>query len=82
MPIKEHATKILTPYAFELLQREVKYSLTYALMENSNGSQTVRHSEKSSGGRIVSWVKEDESISVHVKNLNFLAYYADMTSEC
>ena len=38
MPIKEHATKILTPYAFELLQREVKYSLTYALMENSNGS--------------------------------------------
>lgn len=43
MPIEEHARNILTPYAFNILQREIVQSVQYATTEMANGSYLVRH---------------------------------------
>lgn len=35
-PIEEHAAKILTPYAFELIQHEIELSTKYAAIQTGN----------------------------------------------
>ncbi|PIA33720.1 hypothetical protein AQUCO_04000049v1 [Aquilegia coerulea] len=62
MPIEEHASSILTPYAFSLLQHEIVQSMQCAAIETANGSYVVRHHKKMDGGCLVSWTAKDERI--------------------
>lgn len=62
MPIEEHARNILTPYAFNILQREIVQSVQYATTEMANGSYLVRHYKKLDGECIVIWLPDDEQI--------------------
>ncbi|WVZ05667.1 hypothetical protein V8G54_019013 [Vigna mungo] len=48
-PIQEHATSILTLYAFELLQHEIKLCTKYAATVINNDSYLVRHHTKLDG---------------------------------
>lgn len=62
MPIEEHARNILTPYAFNILQREIVQSVQYATTEMANGSYLVRHYKKLDGECVVIWMPDDEQI--------------------
>lgn len=62
MPIEEHASNILTPYAFNKLQNELLSSLQFAAIEISDGSYIVRHHTKTDGGHLVKWMETDEEI--------------------
>ncbi|XP_024640710.1 protein FAR1-RELATED SEQUENCE 11-like [Medicago truncatula] len=55
-PIEEHASSILTPYAFKLLQYEIELSAKYEAIEADNGSYVVQHHTKVDGGRIEYYV--------------------------
>lgn len=70
-PIEEHASSILTPYAFKLLQYEIELSAKYAAIEADNGSYVVQHHTKVDGGRIVSLITEEESIHCSCKEFQF-----------
>ncbi|KAK1312324.1 putative protein FAR1-RELATED SEQUENCE 10 [Acorus calamus] len=64
MPIEEHASPILTHYAFNMLQNEIVMSAQYALFDLANGNSLVRHRMKMDGGRgrVVSWIPSDEEV--------------------
>ncbi|KAK1259777.1 putative protein FAR1-RELATED SEQUENCE 10 [Acorus gramineus] len=62
MPIEEHASTILTHYAFNMLQNEIVMSTQYALFDLANGNSLVRHHMKMDGGRFVSWIPSDEEV--------------------
>ena len=62
MPIEKHASKILTPYSFELLQEEMVLSLEYAVFDKGDGSYIIRHCDKEDGGRFVSWDASNEEV--------------------
>ena len=70
-PIEEHDASVLTPYAFKLLQHEIKLSTKYAATEIDNGSYIVQHHTKVGGGRQVSWIVEKESIHCSCKKFMF-----------
>ncbi|KAK2449287.1 FAR1-RELATED SEQUENCE [Trifolium repens] len=70
-PIEEHAASVLTPYAFDLLQHEIELSTKYAATEIDNGSYIVQHHTKVEGGRLVSWIVEQESIDCSCKEFQF-----------
>ncbi|KAI3848734.1 hypothetical protein MKW98_012445 [Papaver atlanticum] len=67
MPIEEHASSILTPYAFNLLQNEIVLSMQCAAFETVNGSYLVRHHKRMDGGCLVSWMPKDEKICCSCK---------------
>ncbi|KAK9133967.1 hypothetical protein Scep_013495 [Stephania cephalantha] len=67
MPIEEHASNILTPYAFNLLQQEIVLSMQCAAFETANGSHVVRHHKKMDGGCLVSWIPKNERICCSCK---------------
>ncbi|KAF8409724.1 hypothetical protein HHK36_005803 [Tetracentron sinense] len=71
MPIEEHATSILTPYAFNALQHEIVLSMQYATFEMANGSYLVRHHKKMEVERVVVWIPEDEQIHCSCKEFEF-----------
>ncbi|KAL5724804.1 hypothetical protein ACHQM5_008021 [Ranunculus cassubicifolius] len=62
MPIEEHASSILTSYAFSLLQQEIILSMQCAAIETANGSYVVRHHKKMDEGCLVSWIAKEEKI--------------------
>ncbi|KAF6153786.1 hypothetical protein GIB67_001019 [Kingdonia uniflora] len=63
MPVEEHASGILTHYAFNLLQHEIVLSMQCAAVETSHGSYTVHHHKKmDSKGSVVNWFPKDEKI--------------------
>ncbi|KAF1860585.1 hypothetical protein Lal_00021629, partial [Lupinus albus] len=72
-PIEEHASNILTPYVFELLQHEIELSSKYAATKIDNDSYIVRHHTKLNGGRLVSLIKEkdEESIRCSCREFEF-----------
>ncbi|KAI3890092.1 hypothetical protein MKX03_015972 [Papaver bracteatum] len=67
MPIEEHASSILTPYAFRLLQTEVVLSMQCAAFETSNGVYLVRHHKNVDEGCRVSWIPKDEKVNCSCK---------------
>ncbi|KAF7833087.1 FAR1-RELATED SEQUENCE 10 [Senna tora] len=67
MPIEEHASNILTPYAFNVFQHEIVQSLQYATTELANGSYLVQHYKKMDEERLVIWVPDDEEIQCSCK---------------
>ncbi|KAF6145067.1 hypothetical protein GIB67_013418 [Kingdonia uniflora] len=71
MPIEEHASSILTPYAFNLLQYEIEMSLQFAAFDMPNGLYLVRHHKQMDGGNLVSWTPEDEDIHCSCKEFEF-----------
>ena len=61
MPIEEHASTILTHYAFEKFQKEIMASTEYAVYEMPTPQNyIVRHYLKAEGGHIVSCIQSDE----------------------
>lgn len=67
IPIEEHAQRILTPFAFNALQRELVLAMQYGTSEMANGSHLVRHFKKVDGERLVIWIPEDEQIHCSCK---------------
>lgn len=67
MPIEEHARRILTPYAFNVLQHEIVLSMQYATREMANGSHLVRHYRKMDEEFLVIWIPENEQIHCSCK---------------
>ncbi|XP_038714131.1 putative protein FAR1-RELATED SEQUENCE 10 isoform X2 [Tripterygium wilfordii] len=63
MPLEEHARSILTPYAFNVFQREIALSMHYAASEMENGSYLVRHYKKMDGECLVIWISEVNNAS-------------------
>lgn len=70
-PIEEHAASILTPYAFELLQHQIELSTKYGANKIGKGSYNVRFHTKLDGGRLVNYIKEEESINCSCKEFEF-----------
>ncbi|XP_010906525.1 protein FAR1-RELATED SEQUENCE 11 [Elaeis guineensis] len=62
LPIEEHASTILTHYAFEMFQKEIMLSTQFAVFETSRENYLVRHHLKSDGGHIVSCIASNEDI--------------------
>ncbi|KAL5700025.1 hypothetical protein ACHQM5_025528 [Ranunculus cassubicifolius] len=71
MPMEEHASSILTPYAFNLLQQEITMSMQCAAYDMPNGLYLVRHHKQSQGGHLVSWTPRDEKIQCTCKEFDF-----------
>ncbi|XP_042412326.1 protein FAR1-RELATED SEQUENCE 11-like [Zingiber officinale] len=53
MPIEEHALGVLTPYAFNMFQKELVSSTQFAVYESQRETYFVRHRLKTDGGHIV-----------------------------
>ncbi|KAL0910136.1 hypothetical protein M5K25_021078 [Dendrobium thyrsiflorum] len=62
MPIEEQALHILTPYAFDMFQREVIESMQYAVYETARENYLVRHRLMVDGGHIVRCIQPDDEI--------------------
>ncbi|PKU65558.1 protein FAR1-RELATED SEQUENCE 11 [Dendrobium catenatum] len=67
MPIEEHASTILTRYAFDMFQKEIMASAQYAVYETAPENYLVRHHLKSDGGHFVSCVPSDEDLHCSCK---------------
>lgn len=66
-PMEEQARKVLTPFAFNLLQCELILAMQYAATEMANSSYIVRHFDKMEGEHLVIWISEDEQIHCSCK---------------
>ncbi|KAG8385862.1 hypothetical protein BUALT_Bualt03G0089300 [Buddleja alternifolia] len=67
LPIEEHARNILTPFAFNALQKEMVLAMQHGVSEMANGSYLVRHFKKVDGEHLVIWIPEDEQIHCSCK---------------
>ncbi|XP_020577966.1 protein FAR1-RELATED SEQUENCE 11-like [Phalaenopsis equestris] len=67
MPIEEHASTILTHYAFGMFQKEIMASAQFAVYETTAENYLVRHHAKSDGGHFVSCVPSDEYVHCSCK---------------
>ncbi|WOL11244.1 protein FAR1-RELATED SEQUENCE 11-like [Canna indica] len=67
LPIEEHASTILTHYAFEMFQKEIMSSTQYAVFETSRDTYLVRHHLSSDGGHTVNCSSSNEEISCSCK---------------
>lgn len=73
MPIEEHASTILTHYAFEMFQKEVVASTEYAVYETTAPQNyLVRHYLKSEGGHIVVCIPSSEELQCSCKGFETL----------
>lgn len=70
MPIEEHARSVLTPYAFNVFQREIILSLQYGTQEMADGSYLLRHYKKMDGECLVIWIPEEEQIHCSCKEFD------------
>lgn len=59
MPIEEHASGLLSHYAFDMFQKEIVASTQYAVFETSRETYLVRHRLKTDGGHPVRCVAEE-----------------------
>ncbi|KAJ3683611.1 hypothetical protein LUZ60_013838 [Juncus effusus] len=73
LPIESHASKILTPYSFSLLQTEIILSNQYAVFDASNETYLVRHYLKdgTDGAHMISCVPANEEINCTCKGFEF-----------
>ncbi|RWW01362.1 hypothetical protein GW17_00035606 [Ensete ventricosum] len=67
LPLEEHASTILTHYAFEMFQKEIMTSTQYAVFETSRDAYLVRHHLSSDGGHTVSCSPSNEEVSCSCK---------------
>lgn len=67
MPIEEHASTILSHYAFEMFQKEIMSSTEYAVFETARESYLVRHRLKTDGGHVVSCDTSNEEVQCSCK---------------
>ncbi|PKA64511.1 Protein FAR1-like sequence 11 [Apostasia shenzhenica] len=67
MPIEEHASTILTHYAFDMFQKEIMASTLFAVYETARENYLVRHHLKSDGGHFVSCIPSDEDVHCSCK---------------
>lgn len=72
MPMEEHALSILTPYAFDLFQKELIASTQYAVFETAREAYLVQHRLKLDGGHLVRCIPSEEEIQCSC--LEFQAY--------
>ncbi|ONK66565.1 uncharacterized protein A4U43_C06F9570 [Asparagus officinalis] len=73
MPIEEHASTILTHYAFEMFQKEIMASTELAVYETTAPQNyLVRHYLKPEGGCIVCCVPSDEELQCSCKGFESL----------
>lgn len=63
LPIEEHASTILTFYAFEIFQKEVISSAQYAVFETSRDTYLVKHHSMSDGGQTVCCDPSNEEVN-------------------
>ncbi|XP_070007176.1 protein FAR1-RELATED SEQUENCE 11-like [Nicotiana sylvestris] len=68
---QKHASKVLTPFSFKLLQDEMILSVEYGLFSNSDGSYIVRHYDKTDGGRFVYWNPLEETFYLSTNAHNY-----------
>ncbi|XP_075077095.1 uncharacterized protein LOC142163849 [Nicotiana tabacum] len=71
MPMEKHASKVLMPFAFKLLQDEMILSIEYVLFPHSDGSYLVRHYIKIDGGRFVYWNSIEEVVQCSFQDFEF-----------
>ncbi|XP_075096228.1 protein FAR1-RELATED SEQUENCE 11-like [Nicotiana tabacum] len=71
MPMEKHASKVLTPFAFKLLQDEIIFSIEYGLFSNSDGCYIVHHYNKTNGGRFVYWNPLEEVVQCSCQEFEF-----------
>ncbi|XP_019225397.1 PREDICTED: protein FAR1-RELATED SEQUENCE 11-like [Nicotiana attenuata] len=71
MPMEKHASKVITPFAFKLLQDEMILSVEYGLFPHSDGSYLVRHYSKTDGGRFVYWNSIEEVVQCSCQEFEF-----------
>lgn len=62
MPIEEQALHILTPYAFEMFQKEIIESLQFAVYETARENYLVRHRLMIDGGHLVRCIQLDDEV--------------------
>ncbi|PKA64213.1 Protein FAR1-like sequence 11 [Apostasia shenzhenica] len=62
MPIEEQALNILTPYAFDIFQREIIESMQFAVYETVRENYLVRHRLMINGGHLVRCVQPENDI--------------------
>jgi len=67
IPMEEHASSILTPFAFNALQNELVLAMQYAMSELADGSYLLRHYKKMDGDCLVMWITEEEQIHCSCK---------------
>ncbi|XP_075095448.1 protein FAR1-RELATED SEQUENCE 11-like [Nicotiana tabacum] len=71
MPMEKHESKVLTPFAFKLLQDAMILSVEYSLFPHSDGSYLVRHYSKTDGGRFVYWNSIEEVVQYSCQEFEF-----------
>ncbi|KAF8397311.1 hypothetical protein HHK36_016224 [Tetracentron sinense] len=71
-PIEEHASKVLTPYAFDLFQQEIVATFQYATIQIGVESWIVRYHSKQEGGRKVTFKNEDKMICCSCRGFEFV----------
>lgn len=67
IPMEEHSSSILTPFAFNALQNELVLAMQYAMSELADGSYLLRHYKKMDGDCLVMWITEEEQIHCSCK---------------
>ncbi|XP_072969163.1 protein FAR1-RELATED SEQUENCE 11-like isoform X1 [Typha angustifolia] len=67
MPIEEHAASILTPYAFDLFQKELVSSTQFAVYETQRETYLVRHRLQTAEEQIVQCIASDELVHCSCK---------------
>ncbi|CAL9079572.1 unnamed protein product [Musa textilis] len=67
MPIEEHCSSILTPYAFDMFQKELISSTQFAVYESQRETYLVRHRLKADGGYIVQCFPSEQELCCSCK---------------
>lgn len=70
-PIESHAARVLTPYAFNILQEELVFAPQYASLMLDENYFIVRHHTQLDGGHKVFWSPTDEFISCSCQHFEF-----------
>ncbi|XP_070006590.1 putative protein FAR1-RELATED SEQUENCE 10 [Nicotiana tabacum] len=71
MPMEKHASKVLTPFSFKLLQDDMILSVEYGLFPHSDGSYLMRHYNKTNGGHFVYWNSIEEVVQCSCQEFEF-----------
>ncbi|KAJ3692983.1 hypothetical protein LUZ60_012078 [Juncus effusus] len=67
MPLEEHAKSALTPYSFNLFQKELVESTQFAVYETDPQTYLTRHHLRPAGGHVVQFVGSDEYLRCSCK---------------
>ncbi|XP_058078062.1 putative protein FAR1-RELATED SEQUENCE 10 isoform X2 [Magnolia sinica] len=71
MPVEEHASTILTHYAFKMLQNEIVLSLQNMALKTANGSYSVMHMKTDGEHAVVNWQPSDQVVHCTCKKFEF-----------